>query len=54
MEYDLSGLKRFPGNSVRPNTETFVEVHIMMNGGRATAIDFASIPGAAPKPIPEE
>lgn len=54
MEYDLAGLKGFPGIPGPAGTETFVEVHIMMNAGRATAIDFASIPGAAPKPVPEE
>src|SRR5689334_12563036 len=54
MEYDLTGLKGFPGIPGPPNTETFVELHITMNGGRATSIEFASIPGAAPKPIPEE
>ena len=54
MEYDLAGLKGFPGIPGPPNTETFVELHIMMSAGRATAIDFASIPGAAPKPIPQD
>lgn len=54
MEYDLAGLKGFPGIPGPPNTETFVELHITMNGGRATSIEFASIPGAAPKPIPRD
>ncbi|MBL6853195.1 MAG: hypothetical protein ISS15_19720 [Alphaproteobacteria bacterium] len=54
MEYDLAGLKGFPGIPGPPNTTTLVELHITMNAGRATAIEFASIPGAAPKPIPEE
>jgi hypothetical protein len=54
MEYDLAGLKGFPGIPGPPGTETMVELHITLNGSRATAIDFASIPGAAPKPIPQE
>jgi hypothetical protein len=54
MEYDLVGLKGFPGIPGPPNTETVVELHIMMNGGRASAIEFASIPGAAPKPVPQD
>ena len=54
MEYDLAGLKGFPGIPGPPNTETTVELHITLNGGRAAAIDFATIPGAAPKPIPQE
>jgi hypothetical protein len=54
MEYDLAGLKGFPGIPGPPNTETYVELHITMDGGRATSIDFASIPGAAPRPTPDE
>jgi hypothetical protein len=43
MEYDLSGLKGFPGIPGPVGTQTFVEAHITMSNGRMTAIDWASI-----------
>jgi len=54
MEYDLAGLKGFPGIPGPPNTTTLVELHITLNGGRMTALDWASIPGAAPRPVPQD
>ena len=49
MEYDLSGLKGFPGIPGPAGTQTIVEAHIMMSNGRMTSIDFASIDSTGPK-----
>jgi len=49
MEYDLSGLKGFPGIPGPVGTQTLVEAHISMNNGRMTAIDWASVDSTGPK-----
>jgi len=54
MEYDLAGLKGFPGIPGPPNTTTLVELHITMSAGRMVTLDWASIPGAAPRPVPQD
>jgi len=49
MEYDLSGLKGFPGIPGPVGTQTFVEAHISLSNGRMTAIDWASVDSTGPK-----
>ena len=50
MEYDLSGLKGFPGIPGPVGTQTFVEAHITMSNGRMTAIDWAWVDSTGPAP----